>query len=213
MFTGLIEQIGTIAVSRAVGGGRELAVTWPGLATGGLQTGDSVAVSGACLTVERVEAERFWARVMAQTAGVTLLGEARVGQRVNLERALKVGDRLGGHFVLGHVDGIAVVNNTQTRGDSFMLQVEIPAELTKYVVSKGSICLDGVSLTVAELEGRRVTVSLVQETLKRTTLGEARAGQKMNVEVDILAKHIEALLGNREANQDSRILELLSENK
>jgi riboflavin synthase len=194
MFTGLVEQIGTISICRSREGGREIAVTAPELASDGLDPGDSVSVSGVCLTVERVEAGRFWARVMPQTTKTTTLGEARAGQRVNLERALKVGDRLGGHFVLGHVDDTAKVLHISSQGDSRLLEIEFPAALKKYIVPQGSICLDGVSLTVAELKDNHLTVSLVQETLKRTTLGEARPGQKMNLEVDILAKHLAKLI-------------------
>jgi len=202
MFTGLVERIGSIAVSRSRGGGREIVISSPELTADGLCPGESVAVAGVCLTVEKAEPPRFWARVMPQTASTTTLGEARVGQRVNLERALRLGDRLGGHFVLGHVDGIATLVRVQPQGDSRLLEVEFPASLGKYIVSRGSICLDGVSLTVAELRGNRLTVSLVKETLERTTLGEARSGQKMNLEVDILAKHIAALLAGKTLNAE-----------
>jgi len=194
MFTGLVEQTGTISVCRSREGGREIAVSWPGLKADDLKPGESVSVSGVCLTVERVEAGRFWARVMPQTGKTTTLGEARVGQRVNLERALKVGDRLGGHFVLGHVDDVAAAAKITGGNDSKLLEIEFPAALKKYIVSRGSICLDGVSLTVAALKDNRLTVSLVKETLQRTTLAEARPGQKMNLEVDILAKHLAQLL-------------------
>lgn len=190
MFTGLIEQIGTLAVLRSREQGKELAVAWGKPAPTDVQSGESISVAGVCLTVERVEPGRFWARIMPQTAQTTTLGEARVGQKVNLERALKVGDRLGGHFVLGHVDDVATVTRVTPQGDSRLLEVEFPAALQRYLVAKGSVCLDGVSLTVAELNGNRFTVSLVKETLTRTTLGEARPGQKLNLEVDILAKHV-----------------------
>ena len=215
MFTGLIEQIGTISVYRAIGAGREIAISWPGMKIGDAQTGDSIAISGACLTVERIEPERFWARLMPQTAGVTTLGSARVGHRVNLERALRVGDRLGGHFVLGHVDGIGGVAGAQKRGESLWLEVEFPADLTKYIAPKGSICIDGVSLTVAELGQQRFAVSLVKETLARTTLGGLRPGDKVNLEVDLLAKHLAVLLAQREGSplteiNESRLLDLLT---
>ncbi|NIM04157.1 MAG: riboflavin synthase [Armatimonadetes bacterium] len=201
MFTGLIEEIGTISVCRAREGGREIAVSYPELAADGLRPGDSIAAAGVCLTVERVESGRFWARVMPQTADTTTLGKARSGQRVNLERALKVGDRLGGHFVLGHVDGLATVLRVERQGDAWLVEVEFPTSLGKYIVPRGSICLDGVSLTVAELNNNRLTVSLVKETLERTTLGEVRPGDKMNLEVDILAKHIVALLPESSASR------------
>jgi|WetSurMetagenome_2_1015567.scaffolds.fasta_scaffold205931_2 riboflavin synthase len=194
MFTGLIEEIGEIVSLRPQRGGLELAIAAPIITADDLKPGDSVAVAGACLTVEKLEAGRFWARVTPQTARLTVLGKIRVGQKVNLERALKVGDRLGGHFVLGHVDGIAQVSQVQAQGDSRLLEVTIPPHLAPYIVPQGSVCLAGVSLTVAELAAPRLTVSLVKETLGRTTLGEARPGDKLNFEVDILAKHISALM-------------------
>jgi len=194
MFTGLIEEIGEIVSLRSQREGLELSIAAPLLTKDDLKPGDSVAVAGACLTVEKLEPGRFWARVMPQTAQLTVFGKARVGQRVNLERALKVGDRLGGHFVLGHVDGLAQVSRVQDKGDSRLLEVEFPPHLAPYIVPQGSVCLAGVSLTVAELAAPRLTVSLVKETLGRTTLGEARPGDQFNFEVDILAKHAAALL-------------------
>jgi riboflavin synthase len=194
MFTGLIEEIGEIVSLRPRQEGLELAIAAPKITADELKPGDSIAVAGACLTVERIESGRFWARVMPQTAQLTVLGKARVGQKVNLERALKVGGRLGGHFVLGHVDGIAQVSRVQDKGDSRLLEVEFTPQLAPYIVPQGSVCLAGVSLTVAELAAPRLTVSLVKETLGRTTLGEARPGDQLNFEVDILAKHISALM-------------------
>jgi len=194
MFTGLVEAIGTISVLRPKAGGWEVAISCAALTGDGLKPGDSIAVDGACLTAEKVESERFWARVTPQTAKTTTLSDRRTGAKVNLERALEVGQRLGGHFVLGHVDGTASVSSVERQGEAWLMGVEFPAALGKYIVPKGSVCLDGVSLTVAELSGNRLTVSLVKETLERTTLGEAAPGRKMNLEVDILAKHVAALL-------------------
>lgn len=210
MFTGLIEQIGAISVYRSIAGGREIAVAWPGLKPQEVELGESIAVNGACLTVERAEEGRFWASIMPQTAQTTTLGEARVGQRVNLERALQVGDRLGGHFVQGHVDDIVTVSRITPRGDSKLLEIAFPAGLKAYIVARGSVCLDGVSLTVAELSGTHFTVSLVRETQARTTLGEARVGQKINLEVDLLGRHIVAWLESRAAAPASNLAELLS---
>jgi riboflavin synthase len=201
MFTGLIEEIGEIVSLRPQREGLELSIAAPIITADDLKPGDSVAVAGACLTVEKLEPGRFWARVMSQTARLTVLGKARVGQKVNLERALKVGDRLGGHFVLGHVDGIAQVSRVQDKGDSRLLEVEFPPHLTSYIVPQGSVCLAGVSLTVAELAAPRLTVSLVKETLGRTTLGEARPGDQLNFEVDILAKHIAALVNKSDKSK------------
>lgn len=217
MFTGLIEEVGIISIYRPHGEEREIAVTCPVLVADGIAPGDSVAVSGTCLTAEKVESGRFWARVQPQTARTTTLSNMRVGQRVNLERALRVGDRLGGHFVLGHVDNVGEVAGTERQDGSLVVHVAFPHDLARYIASKGSICIDGVSLTVADVRQDRLTVSLVKETLERTTLADLRTGQKVNVEVDILAKHLEALLANREETtphgSSSRLTEFLMEGK
>jgi len=210
MFTGLIEEIGTIAeVSR--GRGLRLAVRAE-RTLDGLKPGDSIAVSGPCLTVERVAGDRFYASLLPETAEGTTLGPARIGRRVNLERALRAGDRLGGHLVAGHVDGIAVVTGVQERGETRLVELTCPDGLERYLVDKGSVALDGVSLTVRRPAGRRFSVALVSATLEATTLGEVRVGDRLNMEADLLAKHVEKLVAGRgEGEAAGKLMAWLSE--
>jgi len=150
-----------------------------------------VAVSGACLTARAIDGDRFRADIVSETLRRTTLGDLEVGSKVNLELPLRASDRLGGHIVLGHVDGVGEVRAQHESGE---IEVEISNELSRYVVEKGSIALDGVSLTVAALDGDTLTVALIPATREATTLGEAGVGRRLNVEVDILAKHVERLV-------------------
>jgi riboflavin synthase len=181
MFTGLVEQMGD--VRRA---GPRLAVTTP-LASE-LQRGDSIAVNGVCLTAVDITADSFEADVMEETLERSALGRLQAGDRVNLELPLRVGDRLGGHFVQGHVDSIGEVESVEEREHSRLVRVSAPADVLRYVVEKGSIAVDGVSLTVTEVDESGFSVSLIPETLERTTLGAVRPGDPVNLEVDMLAK-------------------------
>lgn len=203
MFTGLIEEIGVI---RQVSQQRSLRLAVEARQVlEGMKVGDSIAVSGACLTVERVEGGRFQAALLPETAEGTTLGSARVGQRVNLERPLAIGERLGGHFVAGHVDGIAEVVSVQERGETRLVELLCPAGLERYLVDKGSVALEGVSLTVRNPAGRRFAVSLVRATLEATTLGEWRVGDRVNMEADLLAKHLEKLAGKGDGSSQELI--------
>jgi riboflavin synthase len=162
----------------------------------GTQLGDSVAVNGVCLTAAIVVDDVMTADVMMETLRRTSLGSLRPGDRVNLERAATLSTRLGGHVMQGHVDGVAVVGSRQ-HGDAWdVVTVDLPADLARYVVEKGSIALDGVSLTVASVTGDTVAVSLIPETLRRTTWGAKQVGEPVNVEVDVLAKYVERLVGH-----------------
>lgn len=192
MFTGIIEEVGTIAeISR--GRGLRLAVRAKRVLDG-LKQGDSVAVSGPCLTVEKIAGDRFHASLLPETAEATTLSGMQVGRSVNLERALRFGDRLGGHLVTGHVDGVGEVSSVQDRGDTRLIELLCPAGHERYLVDKGSVAIDGVSLTVRAPAGRRFSVALVRATLGATTLGELRAGDRVNIETDLLAKHIARLV-------------------
>jgi len=208
MFTGLIEEIGEIVeVTRGLGmalGVRAQRVLED------LKLGDSIAVSGPCLTVERLAGDRFYASLLPETAEGTTLGAARVGRRVNLERGLRLGDRLGGHLVTGHVDGIAQVTSVQTRGETWLVELLCPAGLERYLVDRGSVALDGVSLTVRSPAGRRFSVSLVSATLSATTLGDLRPGDLANIEMDLLAKHVSRLLA-APRGEESKLAAWLSE--
>jgi len=201
MFTGLIQEVGRIASVRRSGGGADLSVEAPGI--GPLaQTGESIAVSGACLTVERADARGFVCHAGAETLQRTTVGTLAPGAAVNLERALSAGDRLGGHFVQGHVDCVGAIVGRADEGSTVRFTVEIPAEYARYVVEKGSIAIDGISLTVTEVAGARFSVAIIPHTLANTTLASAGRGQRVNIETDILAKYVERLL---EREPDSNI--------
>lgn len=192
MFTGLIADLGEVVSCERDERGAELEIQTPLAAE--LSTGDSIAVNGVCLTATAVGRGEFRTQVIAETLRRSALSGLEPGSHVNLELPLRVGDRLGGHIVQGHVDGVASVHTVQQDGFSRVITVELPAELVRHVVLKGSIALDGVSLTISGLEGPRLSVSLIPETLERTTLGAKQPGDLVNVEVDVLAKHVERLL-------------------
>ncbi|MEX2105485.1 MAG: riboflavin synthase [Solirubrobacterales bacterium] len=192
MFTGLIQDMGTVgAVESGVDGARLRIATALG---GEIGLGDSIAVDGVCLTATDADDGGFVTEAMNQTLEVTALGGLEAGDRVNLELAMQASDRLGGHIVQGHVDGVGEVLGTSEDGFARRLRVGLPRGLMRYVVDKGSITLSGVSLTVAELGQEWVEVSLIPETLERTNLGEAGAGGRLNVECDIVAKYVERLV-------------------
>ncbi len=192
MFTGLVAGLGTVADVETTDAGARLTVE-SDLAPE-LADGDSVAVNGVCLTATAVAPTRFGADVMGETLRRSSLGDAAPGARVNLELPLRATDRLGGHVVQGHVDATGEV--VETRGDGFarLLRIAAPPAILRYVVEKGSIAIDGVSLTVASLGDEDLTVSLIPETLQRTTLGAAEPGRRVNLEVDVLAKYVERLV-------------------
>ncbi|HSC21068.1 MAG TPA: riboflavin synthase [Solirubrobacterales bacterium] len=192
MFTGLIEDLGTVeALERGEDGARLRIAT--SLASE-ISDGDSVAVNGCCLTATAVTPDGFETEAMNQTLQVTALGAIDQGARVNLELAMKAGERLGGHIVQGHVDGVGTVVAVEDDGFARRIRVELPSELLRYVVDKGSLTLSGVSLTVATLGESWAEVSLIPETLERTNLTEAEPGTKLNVECDIVAKYVERLV-------------------
>ncbi len=192
MFTGLIEATGRVANVDASADGAVLKIDTE--LANGLKPGDSVAVNGACLTATRFEGNAFFADVMNESLARTALGALQPGAGVNLELPLAVGDRLDGHIVQGHVDAVGTVSHADDSGFSRVVRVVLPDDLARYVVTKGSIAVDGVSLTVSGVGDDWVEVSLIPETLERTTLGDLRAGSRVNLEVDILAKHVERLL-------------------
>jgi riboflavin synthase len=192
VFTGLIQDVGTVGSVDVGDDGARIRIATK--LAGEVQPGDSVAVNGVCLTATRVEAGGFDTEAMNQTLDVTGLNALEAGTRVNLELAMKASDRLGGHIVQGHVDGVGEVASVAEDGFARRLRLTLPAGLMRYAIDKGSITLDGVSLTVAELGEGWVEVSLIPETLERTNLGEAEAGRKINVECDVIAKHVERLM-------------------
>jgi riboflavin synthase len=192
MFTGLVQDVGSVeSLERGAEGARLRIATGLGAEIG---LGDSISVGGACLTAVAADERGFETEAMNQTLEVTALGRLAPGARVNLELAMRAGERLGGHIVQGHVDGVATVLSVEDDGFAKRLRVGLPAELARYAIDKGSVALAGVSLTVAALGADWLEVSLIPETLERTTLGEAAPGDELNVEVDLVAKYVERLL-------------------
>lgn len=192
MFTGLIEDIGTVEALQSGDDGARLRIATRLAVQVG--EGDSVAVNGVCLTATAVDAGSFETEAMNQTLSVTALGGLGGGDRVNLELAMKASDRLGGHIVQGHADGVGTVVSVEDDGFARRLRVGLGPELARYAVEKGSIALNGVSLTLSALGEDWAEVSLIPETLERTTLGEVTVGDKLNVECDVVAKYVERLM-------------------
>ncbi len=191
MFTGLVQDRGTIrAVEREPAGARLEVET---RLAGELSEGDSIAVNGVCLTAVEISDGGFRADVMAETLRRSSLGPLEQGDAVNLELPLRAGDRLGGHFVQGHVDGVGTIESVTVDGFSNVVRIECGQDLLRYIVEKGSIAVDGISLTVSAIDGEGFTVSLIPETIERTTLGSAAPGRVVNLEVDVLAKYVEKL--------------------
>lgn len=198
VFTGIIETVGTIREARAERGGLRLAIR-AAFASGPLTPGESVAVSGPCLTVERVLPDGFETYASSETLARTTLARARAGRAVNLERALAVGARLGGHLVSGHVDGVGRVRRVAADGEARRLVVLAPPEVRPLLAVKGSVAVDGVSLTIAEVRGAEFSVMLVPHTLENTTLLASRPGDEVNVEADLIARYVAATLRGRAA--------------
>jgi riboflavin synthase len=196
MFTGIVEELGTISGIKELGDSIRLQVSAE-LVRSDLAQGESISVNGACLTAAELTADGFVADVMLETLNRTSLSGISVGDKVNLERAMSGAGRFGGHVVQGHVDGVGEIISREPSANWEVVKVRIPSELAKYVVHKGSITFDGVSLTVNDISGDVVSLSLIPETLRLTTLGQKGVGAKLNFEADILAKHIEKLIEAR----------------
>jgi riboflavin synthase len=196
MFTGIIEELGTVASLEVLEDSIRLGINGS-LVREDLAQGESVSVNGVCLTAAEVTPAGFIADVMLETLNRSSLSGIAEGERVNLERAMSGAGRFGGHVVQGHVDGVAEIISREPSANWEVVKVRIPSELSKYVVHKGSITFDGVSLTVNDISGNVVSLSLIPETLRLTTLGTKQVGDKLNVEADILAKHIEKLIEAR----------------
>ena len=198
MFTGIIQGLGTLFEKRPAGGGMifgleaDFALTDP-------EEGESIAVNGACLTARNIKGSRFYVDVSPESLTRTILGRFQTGQRVNLERALRLSDRLGGHLVSGHVDTQGLVEQRRNAGDFTLFTFSLDPGLTKYVIEKGSITINGVSLTVNSCERDRFSVSIIPHTLAITTLGALREGDPVNIEVDMIGKYVEKLLTEKSA--------------
>lgn len=211
MFTGLVETLATVSSLEKTGNGIRLSVK--PLVAYEVIPGDSISVNGVCLTVtntgEGVLPYAPTFDVSPETMRSTNLGDLKVGDKVNLERALRLSDRLGGHIVTGHVDGVGTVKNRRQAGEYTFYTLEAPAEILKYIVKKGSITIDGISLTVVELDSRAFSVAIIPHTLKATNIGGKNIGDKVNLEADIIGKYVEKFLGRQD--NDKNLMELLKE--
>ncbi|MAT66643.1 MAG: riboflavin synthase [Gammaproteobacteria bacterium] len=208
MFTGIIQAVGEIAALQPGGKDTRVHVRTGRLALDDVSPGDSIAVNGVCLTAVELPGDGFWADVSGETLARTGFRDLAVGSRVNLEKALTPTTRLGGHLVSGHVDGVGTVLERRPEGRSERFRIQAPAGLAKYIAEKGSICVDGVSLTVNAVEGADFDLNIVPHTLQETTIGEYRAGTRVNLEVDIIARYLERLLlGDKAAEPGSGISE------
>jgi len=194
MFTGIVTAKGTLQERSSVGGDCRLQFLCDGLSLESSRSGDSICVSGACLTMLDPGDRQFSADVSQETLSLTTLGRLQSGQAVNLELALRADDRLGGHLVTGHVDGLAKLVARRPDARAERLDFEVPAHLARYIARKGSVCLDGVSLTVNSVDGSRFSVCLIPHTLEITTLGALQPGDSVNLEVDLVARYLERLV-------------------
>nr|WP_277998845.1 riboflavin synthase [Moorella sulfitireducens] len=209
----MVEEIGVVRRVEAVALGARLTIAAREVLAG-TRRGDSIAVNGACLTVVDLTPAALVAEVMAETLRVTTLGSLKPGDRVNLERALQLGERLGGHLVSGHVDGVGEIKTKRQAGIAWELEVVVPPGLERYIVPKGSLALDGTSLTVITAEGSMVTVGLIPHTARHTILGAKGPGDRVNVEVDLLARYLERLLTRprEEKGREGLTVEFLAAN-
>jgi riboflavin synthase len=193
VFTGIVRELGTVVSADERGVGVALVVRAPS-AAGRIEVGDSVSINGCCLTAESIDGDQLALHAVAETLSRTTLGRLRADDRVNVELALRAGDPLGGHYVQGHVDGVGRVQSVEAEGDGLRVFVEAPNDVLRYCVEKGSVTVDGVSLTVTELAEDAFAVALVPHTLEATTLSELAPGREVNLEADVLAKYVERLL-------------------
>ena len=190
MFTGIIEGMGSITAIRSVGQARRLAIT-ADYGLEGTRVGDSIAVSGACLTAVMISGKRFEADVSPETIARTTFGAARAGERVNLERALRFSDRLDGHLVSGHIDGIGIIKAIGTKANATILTIGVEAALSRYMIEKGSVAVDGISLTINQCTANRFEVSIIPHTWLATTLRLKKIGAAVNIETDMIGKYVE----------------------
>ena len=197
MFTGIVESVGSVVSMERKGGLMRLSIAFPVTLTD-IAAGDSIAVNGACLTVVAVGEGYFLADVSSETIKRTNLGFLRPSHAVNLERALRLGDRVGGHLVTGHIDGCGSVTEKRETGGSLLMTIRVPSELLSYLIEKGSVAVDGVSLTISALRGEQFQVTIIPYTSARTTMGDKKVGESVNIEADIIGKYVKRFLGKTE---------------
>jgi riboflavin synthase len=196
MFTGIVEELGSVKTLRREAGAARLTVS-ASTVLEGTALGDSICVNGVCLTVVEMGKTEFSADVALETLKVTNLGELRVGQQVNLERALQLSARVGGHLVTGHVDAVGRIKEKKQEGNSWRIFIETPETALRYIIRKGSVAVDGISLTVADVDNKGFSIAMIPHTAKLTTLGFKSAGDSVNLETDIIGKYVERLLAGR----------------
>ncbi len=196
MFSGIIEAIGRIERLEPQGGDLRLTITSPDLPWEEFAVGESIAINGVCLTAVEFLHNGFVADVSVETTGVTALANLAEGSKVNLEPSVRLGERLGGHLVSGHVDCVGQIKTRETDARSVKLVIGIPLEISRYIAKKGSVCIDGVSLTVNEVSDNSFSVNIIPHTADATIIGDYRSGTEVNIEVDLLARYVERLLGN-----------------
>ena len=216
MFTGIIQAVGTVVAMQPGGGDLRLRINTGKLPLDDVALGDSICTNGVCLTVIELPGDGYWADVSVETLNFTTLGKLGPGARVNLEKALTPASRLGGHIVSGHVDGVGQVVSLQEDGRSVRVTLAAPASLAKYIAHKGSICVDGTSLTVNAVHGARFELNIIPQTMAETVFGEYRPGSRVNLEVDVIARYLERLvLGDAAADPQAAVslsLATLAEN-
>jgi len=199
MFTGLIEEIGKVKKIDSMKDGIRVNISAAKIMDD-IKVDDSIAVNGVCLTAVKIDTNSFTVEAVGETLKKTTLNELKENQIVNLERAVRLNDRLGGHLVQGHVNGVGRISNIQKLGENYFLEVEVDPKLTKYLIDEGSIAIDGISLTIAKLVENKVGVSIIPHTWKNTNLNSRNIGAKVNIETDVIAKYIEKLLTNKKQN-------------
>ena len=193
MFTGIIEGLGAISAMRSAGQGRRMSVE-ADFDLNQTKIGDSISVSGACLTAVKINGRHFEVDISPETLQMTTFGRAKVGQRVNIERALKLSDRIDGHLVSGHIDGVGSIGQRETVGNAIIVTIAVPESLTRYMVNKGSVAVDGISLTINSCAAGSFSVSIIPHTSKLTTIGFKNKGDPVNIETDMLGKYVEKFL-------------------
>ncbi len=205
MFTGLVSDIGEIRALRRAGENWtvEIGTSYD---TDSLELGESIAVDGACLTVTTIESDSFTVDASPETLRRTTLGDRKVNDAVHLERALRVGDRLGGHLVLGHVDAVGTVRAQSREKNAWILEIEAPSEVSQYLIDKGSVTVDGVSLTVNSVDGNRFGLAIIPYTAEKTTLANYRVGRRVNLEADVLGKYVKKLVSEGKGGIDAAFL-------
>jgi len=212
MFTGIIEETGTIKKIETQSSGKRFTITAKRILED-LSVEDSISVSGVCLTVIACNSDSFQVTAVPETLNNSILGEIKSGTEVNLERAMSSNSRFGGHFVYGHVDDIGNIVSVINKGDNRIIEIEVPENLKKYMIKKGSVAVDGISLTIADISSNRIKISIIPYTLKNTTIIDTRKGDKVNIETDIIGKYIEKLFNQQEYNMNgnSKLINFLQQ--